>query len=250
LALAALLSVVLWWTVPRRLGAGPELTAGLRIAMLLSGAVWLLPVTMVVRDAPLVFRQAHALHGWDALMSAGPDPNTLVVQGYIGVGFGETLARHLEALPDPARIIIESPGGLVDEALAAAKAVEQRKATVVVGSQCASACIIVLMAGNKRLGAFDGSIEFHATAPVVDSSNALANWLAGQDGDRSRAYLLSRGVPAADLDEARRRGPRDVFAVPDLKALRQGVLTGVYDEQGEIDRGLVLGGFPRPPPGR
>jgi hypothetical protein len=247
LILVALGFEALWWIAPRRLGSGPELVAGLRIGATLVAATWLLAAGIVLRDTPMLIRQAKALEDWSYLLSAGPDANTLVVQGAIGPGFGQKLSERLAALPDPARIVIESPGGLVNEALVAAQAIDKRKATVVVGGFCASACTIVLMAGRKRLAPLEGVIAFHATAPVVASSNALANWLAGQEGDRARAYLLSRGVPAADVDEARRRGPRDVFAVPDLTALRQGVLTGLYDDDGDIDSASLLARTSQPP---
>jgi hypothetical protein len=232
LGVALLLAVVVlgtaWWLLPRRLGAGAELVAMLRIAAAIVAVAWLIQVGIVLRDTPMAIRQAAVLHDQAYLISAGPDDHTLFVQGDVGVGFGQKLAGRLAALPDPARIVIESPGGLVDEALVAAEAIERRRATVVVSGLCASACIIVLMAGEKRLAPTGGSILFHATAPVVVTANAMANWLAGQEGDRSRAYLLKRGVPAADIDEARRRGAKHVFAVPNAIALRQGVLTDLY----------------------
>lgn len=244
---AALALGALWWLAPSRLGAGPELTSGTRIAASLIVTAWLIPSGMLLRDSALTVREAEATRDWDSLMSPGPDPNTLVVQGAIGVDFASRLSDRLAALPDPARIIIESPGGLVDQALAAAKAIEQRRATVVVGGECASACTIVLMGGARRLAPYRGSLLFHAPSPVVASSNALANWLAGQEGDRGRAYLLSRGVPAADVDEAVRRGPQQIFAVQDWTALKQGVLTGLYDDRGDIDRDLALRlGPPKP----
>jgi hypothetical protein len=245
LILAALGLVFHWWSAPRKLGAGAELAAGLRIAAALVAAAWLLPAAIVLRDAPVAIRTAQVVDDWSYLLSAGPDDHTLVVQGVIGPGFGQRLSQRLETLPDPARIIIESPGGLIDEALVAARAIEKRKAVVMVGGFCASACTIVLMGGSRRLAPLDGEIAFHATSPVVASTNAVANWLAGQAGERARAYLLSRGVPAADVDEARRRGARDIFAVADVTALEQGVLTGLYDDRGEIDRETLSARRPR-----
>lgn len=239
MAFTAALVSALWWRLPRRWGTDAELASGLRILALISAVIWLLPTAVIFRDTPVALRQAEAVRDMTFLISQGADRNTLFVEGAIGPGFGERLAQRLASTPDPARIFIDSDGGLVGEALDAAQAIEHRGVTVVAGEECASACIIVLMGGKRRLGPYGGSILFHATAPVVTSANAMYNWLAGQLGEQARSYLLRRGVPPSDLDEARRRGPQEVFEVPNLAALKQGVLTGLYNDDGELDPAVV-----------
>lgn len=133
-------------------------------------------------------------------------------------------------MADPVRVGIESEGGLVGDALVAARAIETRPgATVVAPVQCDSACLIVLMAGTRRLADSDISLGFHANSDVTAEAERvkifgfdLESWMRRSADDD---YLIRRGVPAKVVAEANRRGHDRLYPIPAGRALASGILT-------------------------
>lgn len=217
-----------------RLRHRPRLAASLRAAATGCGALGGLlsfgALTNVTTTPQLLIDTARARY----TVEVAPDTNRIVASGVIGYGFAKTVQEALDKVADPIRIEIDSAGGLVDEALQVAKAIEARPgATVVAGTDCDSACLVVLMGGTNRL-AFQGNLlGFHASSNVraeaerfivlgFDLDSALIE-------DRADAYLIRRGVPADIVAEANRRGPQSVYSVSAETLLERGVLTGFAD---------------------
>jgi hypothetical protein len=164
------------------------------------------------------------------------DPATarVVVVGSIGRGFGRRFEAALAQAPDPVRIELSSGGGLVDEALHAARLLEARPgATVATHKVCASACLILLMAGHERTAEFDTSIDLHATGALTPTDNRLVKWNAQSLGEQADDYLNRRGVPMAMIAAANRAGTEKVLTISPREALDFGLLTAVT-HKGEI----------------
>lgn len=169
-----------------------------------------------------------------------PETNRIVVSGTIGYGFARTMQEALDKVADPVRIEIMSPGGLANEALEAARAIEAHPgATVVAGWICNSGCIVVLMGGTHRLAEKGGFLGFHARDDVAAQSERFV--VLGLDLKMALAdiptddYLIGRGVPADIVAETNRRGTNDIYNVPTETLLERGVLTGLVDHPSESE---------------
>ncbi|PLR22240.1 hypothetical protein SGCZBJ_19365 [Caulobacter zeae] len=227
--LLAVVGPLVWVRVAR----GGEGGGALRILAVLAMVLGLGLSAMQLFQAPILWRLVQAetskvLHGFDY----EPKSRILHIDGEIGLGFARDLRAEFERHPDVARIDVSSPGGLVDEALRAARDLAGRKGMVVAArGQCASACVILLMGGEERLADYDMDIEFHASSlpPEFDTAHLR---VGGRVLDREvRRFLQGRGVYAKGLDEAERLGPGKLYRVPAADLVAPGMLTGLVDEE-------------------
>lgn len=164
-----------------------------------------------------------------------PQDRTIGVAGGIGPGFAEGLERQMRLHPNFSRIVISSHGGLVREALNAAALIERRgHVTVVARWQCDSACIVLLMAGDKRFAGRDIDLGFHAVAPLASSERPDSRRLVERQREAMTRYLLARRVPATILATADRIGPADLYRVPAATLKDLGVIDGLVDEELKI----------------
>lgn len=85
----------------------------------------------------------------------------IVVRGEIGFGSYRALENALRMKPKLTLVEIESPGGYVYEGLAMARLIEQNKMDTVSLGVCASACTLLLAAGQERYLGKDALIGFH-----------------------------------------------------------------------------------------
>ncbi len=214
-----------------RLRYRPRLSAGLRAAATVGGVVGgflaLGSLSDVTTAPQAIVRAAQMRYTVEVV----PDTNRIVVSGGIGFDFAQAVREALGKVADPVRIEIDSTGGLVNEAVQAAQAIEARPgATVVAGESCDSACIVVLMGGTNRLASAGNVLGFHASSSVAAEAERFI--VLGFDLDRylnedqADAYMLRRGVPADIIAETNRRGTASVYFVPAETLLERGVLTG------------------------
>ena len=85
----------------------------------------------------------------------------IVVRGEIGFGSYQALEKAFQLRPKLTLVEVESPGGYVYEGLAMARLIEQNKMDTVSLGVCASACTLLLAAGQERYLGKDALIGFH-----------------------------------------------------------------------------------------
>ncbi len=116
-----------------------------------------------------------------------------VMNGDIDYALFNGLVKTLAANPDITQLNLTSHGGLVPAARAMARQVGLRRMKVEAHGLCASACVLVFMAGEQRLLAEDAQLAFHRWHDKGMSQ------LFGQPDpeERDKAWLLERGLDAA-----------------------------------------------------
>jgi hypothetical protein len=90
-----------------------------------------------------------------------PDGSALVFNGHVTYGVADQLKRKLRLQPAVRRLILNSGGGLTDEASAAAVIIRDAQLDTVVESSCESACTLMFLAGTHRTLAPPGKLGFH-----------------------------------------------------------------------------------------
>ena len=161
--------------------------------------------------------------------------NIISISGIIGPNLAAVLKDHLTIHSDIHTIVINSPGGLVDEALAAARFIQTLpNAVVVAHDTCNSACLIILMSGASRVADWNMKLGFHASAPIT-TLDEVAVQAGSTLGDESYSYLIQRGVPPTIVNKAKVNGPSQLELVPAIDLVDYGALTGLVDQSNLID---------------
>ena len=90
-----------------------------------------------------------------------PHLGRIVVRGEIGFGTFKRLEKALQMQPKLTLVQIESPGGYVVEGMAMAALIEKNGLDTVSLESCASACTLLLAAGQERYLGTGATVGFH-----------------------------------------------------------------------------------------
>jgi hypothetical protein len=106
-----------------------------------------------------------------------PDGAGLVFDGNVTYGVADQLRRELRLQPAVRRLILNSGGGLTDEASAAAIIIDNAQIDTVVENSCESACILMFLAGTHRTLVPPGKLGFHrfVTLNPLAASGGIAS---------------------------------------------------------------------------
>jgi hypothetical protein len=126
-----------------------------------------------------------------------------------------------------AAIVLHSDGGDLHAGLGIGKAIRLKEFVTWVGEngQCASACALAWLAGEKRLAHRTARIGFHAayfadTGDVTGSGNALVG-----------AYLYQLGLPQSAIIYVTEAAPREMQWLPLEKAESIGIDLQITDDE-------------------
>jgi hypothetical protein len=138
-----------------------------------------------------------------ALVSGG----VLALTGTIAAGAADRVAAEIAAHGEYiGTVALDSPGGVVDEALAIGRLIrEQGYATsVAAGAICASSCPLVFAGGKERLATAQSAIGVHQIYAAAAGGSAAARLAAAGDAMSEAQTLtaqISRYLRAMGVDE-------------------------------------------------
>ncbi|MFZ5656426.1 MAG: hypothetical protein ACOY37_05115 [Pseudomonadota bacterium] len=168
----------------------------------------------------------------DATMRLSGNGRVLQVEGEIGPRFVGDLRHALDRAPGLHRIVINSPGGLVDDAIEAGELARARGLPVRVERRCASACVLFWSASGLREMTADAHLGLHRTEIAVDMPEAWRRLVLGRSDRRERAVLEQAGFDAALLALRESTAPGDMAWVDGARLLDAGVQARVLDARG------------------
>lgn len=230
LIVASLSSFMGWRRVARSMSGRAELASIIPIAGMIFLVVALAFASLEVRTALVIIPNRVEARSWAANSRIDVVNDRVRILGEIGPDFGARVEASLARVPEPPVIEISSLGGLTVEAMRAARAIQARPgATVIARGRCASACLIVLMAGSHRQADEDLTLQFHAISLEVPTGDRFFKWVSRRAGDDSDRYLEQRGVPQAVIEATNRLGPSHTYPVTAIDALDLGILTDLVD---------------------
>lgn len=160
-----------------------------------------------------------------------PWTGTLSTSGNMSPGFGDTVAHYIHWRP-LRRVEVDIFGGVLEEALSAARQIQERRfVTVVARGHCDYGCLMILMAGDERLARYDMSLKLgdDRSSEIKSSGPERARVLAER-----ASRLRARGVPERLLAPSSTDpfAPDDSREVSAIDLARWGVLTGLIDADG------------------
>ena len=166
-----------------------------------------------------------ALEGYeDAQIST--DGTSLVLNGAIGANTYDYMVQEFNRTK-PVRIVVNSPGGLIGEALEIAEFIKGRSISVYVFDVCASACVIIAAASPNLTASSKAKFGFHQGAALVVSENSLSKLTSLQATEVLLDALRGEGIPEEILDEAQKTAPGEMYFVTAQQLYDAGVVTSV-----------------------
>jgi len=94
---------------------------------------------------------------------------------------------------------------------------------------CNSACIIILMSGERRSAPRDLVFGLHATGPITKITGVYNVGAMNERAAQADSFLISRGIPKRFVERARSIGPEKLFNVTSIEMTEEGALTQLTD---------------------
>lgn len=164
-----------------------------------------------------------------------PALKVITISGLIGPNLAKNVIDKLSVHSDINTILIDSPGGLVDEGLSAAKHIQSlNSSTVIANGTCNSSCLLILMSGKHRLASWNMKFGFHAVNAITNLGE-FGDAIIYDLGEENYAYLINRGVPNEIIEQVKATGPSKLVTFPAIDLYDKGVLTGLIDGKNLID---------------
>ena len=159
----------------------------------------------------------------DATMTLSDDARVLRIDGYIGANFVADFDAALARAPALERIDIDSPGGLVDDALQVAATIAERGLVVRGVGECSSACVLLWAASAERELRVSSAIGLHQVWADEKLPSAWREEAIELHEPRSVELLESAGFSPALLAERARTPSDDIALIEPLRLLDEGV---------------------------
>lgn len=161
--------------------------------------------------------------------------DTIAINGLIGPEFATDLKRILKVHSGLRTIIITSPGGLVDQGLEAAKAIEDYgNLNVIARKECNSSCLMILMSGKHRAADWNMDLGFHAVSAITQLKGSDLEPMTHLT-DAADKYLIAHGVPQDIIAKMNTKGPKSMETVPAIQLKDMGVIDVLMDGNSSID---------------
>lgn len=153
-----------------------------------------------------------------------PDGREAEFSGGIKLHAASQLDHFLTEHPAIKLLQIDTPGGRGKEGYAMASVVRRHEMSTYVGAECASAGIIVFLAGKERILRSDARVGFHSwSAPGVPRT--ITN-------EKQEELLESFGVASSFVEHAVNTEPDSVWYPTPKEILDQGLATRITDGSG------------------
>jgi hypothetical protein len=164
-----------------------------------------------------------------------PDRGTLVMMnGAIELGDAERADAYLASLTDvPDAVAINSPGGIVDEALAVGRLIRDRALNthILPSMACLSSCPYVLAGGVERHVSITGAVGLHQH--YFETPGYMPLFFAVEDIQRSQgttmAYLIEMGIDPGVMVHGLSTPPNDIYVLVENELIESRLATEVTE---------------------
>ena len=156
--------------------------------------------------------------------------NTVQLDGGIGYGISNDLKDLLKQHGQIRIIVLNSPGGLIDESGPLLNLVQEHKLMTITEAGCLSACTDVFMAGAIRaVKESNPQLGFHTTG-----FPGLPDWVFASANERGKKYLISRGVKPEFAEKAYTVSNTDMWFPTTKELIDARVVTHIFDGENYI----------------
>jgi hypothetical protein len=157
----------------------------------------------------------------------------VLVRGSIGHRFSSDLAGMLHEHADASAIVIDSPGGLVDEAFKAADTIKQAQLPLRADGICASACALMWAAVPRREMMASSRIGLHQNRLIGDVPVELTVGASRQMEEESTDALTSAGFTDEMLRRRAATPPAKMYWLNAVDIMTASIDAKVLNTQGQ-----------------
>jgi ATP-dependent protease ClpP protease subunit len=155
------------------------------------------------------------------------------IEGLMGHRFHRDLADALSQHGDAQAVVINSPGGLLDQAFKAAAAIKQAKLPLRVDGECASACGLMWASVPQRQMTASSRIGLHQNHTISDLPTQLTVATTQRMEDESVEVLSSAGFTGDMLRHRAETPPAKMYWLDAVDIMTSGIDAKVLDASGQ-----------------
>lgn len=169
----------------------------------------------------------------DASVQASEDGSRITVSGAIGPRLLANLEKAHVAHSGARLLVIDSPGGLLNEAERVGQWVAANKLTVRIQNECSSACVLVWAAASQRQMQTSARLGLHNASSRLDLPNSALSGMLDQADRKYRRRLHEAGFDQALLDIQQNTNARDMHWLTAVELIDHHIKLVAVDAAGE-----------------
>lgn len=153
----------------------------------------------------------------------------LLIDGYLGKATVESLNRYLKR-NNLKGIILNSQGGIIDDAKTIAIVVKEQKANTYVNDHCESACVIIATSGVQLFAYRNSQFGFHrAGLPSATKNTQNVKFFSVMATQEMNEALAKNGVPKDILAKMNETSNDSMAYYSGLELHQRGVVDSLMD---------------------
>lgn len=126
-------------------------------------------------------------------------------------------------------LVINSVGGSIEAAMQMADTVSDNQLTVIVASECSSACVLVAIASDNLLALPESQFGFHQGSIFGSNQSGMAQFWAKSANGSLMLALREGGIPESILAVASRTPPEDMHYVSAQQMKSLGIVASILE---------------------
>lgn len=168
----------------------------------------------------------------NATVTYSASVNAIQIRGSLGGKISGQVRGLLDAQPEVTTIFIDSPGGLVEDALTVADIVKSRSLTVRIDGICASACVAIWAASPSRQMTATSRVGIHQLRMTTELPAQLSNTAKARLERQYDQQLRRAGFSETVITSGDETPPSSVYWMNPIEVTSSGVAATILANDG------------------
>ena len=108
---------------------------------------------------------------------------------------------------------LNSPGGLIGNALEIAEFVKSNGISIIVEDECSSACVLIAISSNKLYTSKYSKFGFHNAASITKPKSEIGKFSSTKGSRKMFSFLQKNGIPIDIIDVAKNTDSSEIYYV-------------------------------------
>ena len=108
---------------------------------------------------------------------------------------------------------LNSPGGLIGNALEIAEFVKSNGISIIVEDECSSACVLIAISSNKLYTSKYSKFGFHNAASITKPESEIGKFSSTKGSRKMFSFLQKNGIPIDIIDVAKNTDSSEIYYV-------------------------------------
>lgn len=158
--------------------------------------------------------------------------NSVRIQGPVGARLNEQVHHTMHLHPDTRTIVLDSPGGLVDDALDLAKFIRKNSIAARIDGTCASACVAIWAASPTRTISASSVIGIHQLQLGGNMPPQVSESARVDEQKQYDDYLRGAGFTDQQIQQGDQTPPAGMYWLNPVQAVTNAVHAVIVDDNG------------------